>query len=413
MKILVLNAGSSSIKYQLFDASGWTPLSSGLLERIGEPDGRLVTRSLGASGRVGESTHPATVSGHREALIHVLDVLAASGWMRHRSDLVGIGHRVVHGGEAFDRATLVDAGVVDAIRSLAPLAPLHNPASLAGIEVALEVCPDVPQVAVFDTAFHRTMPPHAYRYALPLALYQEHGVRRYGFHGTSHQYVARRTAAVLGRRPEELNLVTLHLGNGASAAAIRGGRSVETSMGMTPMEGLVMGTRCGDLDASIPLYLSRSTGMTLDGLERLLNEESGLKGLCGSSDMREVLSRVDAGDPDALLALDAYCHRVKKYVGAYLAVLGRTDAVVFTAGVGENSAMVRSRCCQGLAGLGIALDEERNASASREDREIQAEGAAVKVLVVHTDEELEIAQQTLECMEARAHGTAAAPREEP
>jgi acetate kinase len=401
MKVLVLNSGSSSIKYDLFDAATWAALASGTLERIGQPDGRLVQRIRGPSGRIEETARPAPVSGHPEGFARVLEALAASGAVRGGGDLAGVGHRVVHGGPVFEEPALVDSTVVEAIREATRLAPLHNAANLMGIEVALETYPGVPQVAVFDTAFHRTMPPRAWHYALPAALCAEHGVRRYGFHGTSHGYVARRAAAMLGKPLQDLDLITLHLGNGASAAAIQAGRSVDTSMGMTPLEGLVMGTRCGDLDPAIPLYLARKTGMPPEALERVLKDESGLAGLCGSSDVREVVARAESGDPDSVLALDVYCYRVKKYIGAYLAVLGRADALVFTAGVGENSAQIRRRCCQGLEGLGIALDEGRNGSASRGEREIQADGSAVKVLVIPTDEALEIAQRTLACVRGR------------
>jgi acetate kinase len=401
MKVLVLNSGSSSIKFDLFDAANLAALASGILERIGQPDGRLVQRLRDPAGRLEESARPASVGGHREGFERVLEALARSAALRGAGDLAGVGHRVVHGGPVFEEPTLVDATVVEAIREATRLAPLHNAANLMGIEAALEAYPGVPQVAVFDTAFHRTMPPRAWRYALPAALCAEHGVRRYGFHGTSHQYVARRAARLLGRPLESLDLITLHLGNGASATAIQAGRSIDTSMGMTPLEGLVMGTRCGDLDPAIPLYLSRKTGMSPETLEQVLKEESGLVGLCGASDVREVVERAGAGDPDSRLALDVYCYRVRKYVGAYLAALGRADALVFTAGVGENSALVRRHCCEGLEGLGIVLDEERNASASREEREIQADGSPVKVLVIPTDEALEIAQRTLECVRGR------------
>lgn len=414
MKVLVLNSGSSSIKYQLLEAPRWTPLASGVLEGIGSPGGRLVRQTRGPGGRLEEATGPAPVADHREGLGRVLQAIAESGWIRDSSDLIGIGHRVVHGGESFREPTLLDARVVEAIRDTVHLAPLHNPANLAGIETALALCPGVPQVAVFDTAFHQTMPPHAYRYALPGELYRRHGVRRYGFHGTSHACVARRAAALLRRPPQSLNLVTLHLGNGASAAAIQGGRSVDTSMGLTPLEGLVMGTRCGDLDPAVPLHLARTAGLGLDALESVLNAESGLKGLCGASDMREVLRREALGSGEAQLAVEMYCYRIRKYIGAYFAAMGRVDAVVFTAGVGENSASIRRRCCQGLSGLGIVLDEERNRSPSREAREIQAAGGSVKVLVIPTDEELEIARLTLECIEnARSVPTPGQPGSTP
>ena len=379
MKVLVLNSGSSSIKYALFAAGSLAELRAGAVERIGEP---------GAS----------SVPDHREGFRRVMSDLLDSGAIREPAGLSGIGHRVVHGGERFREPVRVDGGVVDAIRAMIPFAPLHNPANLQGIEVALATCPGVPQVAVFDTAFHQTMPPFAFRYALPRDLYDAHRVRRYGFHGTSHAHVARRAAELLGKPPAALNLITFHLGNGASAAAIREGKSVDTSMGMTPLEGLIMGTRCGDLDPAVPFFLGTVTGKDPVEVLDLLNEESGLKGICGANDMREVHRRTAGGDPSASLAIDMYVYRVRKYIGAYTAVLGRVDALVFTGGIGENDAEVRRRACGGLERLGIALDQGRNDSPSSVPREIQREGMPVKVLVIPTNEELEIALQTLACI---------------
>jgi len=288
-----------------------------------------------------------------------------------------------------------DEPVIAAIRAMIPLAPLHNPANLDGIEVARQLLPSVPQVAVFDTAFHKTMPPAAYRYALPEHLYRNYQVRRYGFHGTSHRYVAGEAARLLGKPLEQCNLITLHLGNGASAAAIREGLSVDTSMGMTPLEGLVMGTRSGDIDPAIPFYLQRVAGMDNGQIERLLNRQSGLTGLCGANDMREIHKRADNGDEAAQLALDVTGHRLKKYIGAYYALLGRVDAVVFTGGIGENDVALRAQVCEGLQGLGIQLDPVANVDASREARRISPSDSPVPVLVIPTDEELEIARQTL------------------
>jgi acetate kinase len=290
---------------------------------------------------------------------------------------------------------LIDDDVVAAIRDLIPLAPLHNPSNLLGIEEARRRFPHVPHVAVFDTAFHQTLPSHAYRYAVPRDLYERYQVRRYGFHGSSHAYVAKEAARHLGRAPETVNLVTLHLGNGATAAAIAAGRSVDTSMGLTPLEGLVMGTRCGDLDPALHFYLLRQTGMAPAELEKLLNSGSGLKGLCGVADMREIQGRAAAGDGEAALALEIFCYRVKKYLGAYAAALGHVDAVVFTGGIGENSAVVRGKVCAGLENLGVALDETRNAAAAGAPAQISREDSAVAVLVVPTDEELEIARQAM------------------
>jgi acetate kinase len=398
MKILVLNSGSSSIKYQLLNLGTDLVLASGLVEKIGESAGRHTHRGLDAAGQFDETVRRGPISNHGEGLRRVVGVLGASGQLRALSELDGIGHRVVHGGETFPSATRIDAKVVRAIRALIPLAPLHNAANLLGIEVALELCPKVPQVAVFDTAFHRSMPAHVYRYALPRKFYSRHRVRRYGFHGTSHRYVAGESARVLQRPLRSLNLITLHLGNGASATAIRAGRSSDTSMGMTPLEGLMMGTRSGDLDPAIPFYLGRTTGYSADRLETLLNHESGLKGICGVNDMREVLRRAEAGDSEAALAIKMYCYRIKKYIGAYLAVLGRVDAVVFTGGIGENNPLIRQQVCAGLEKLGLRLDARKNRFHSDHAREIQSPRSAVKILVVPTNEELEIARQTAACV---------------
>ncbi len=398
MKILVLNSGSSSLKYELFDMKGRVSLASGIAERIGDEGSRLVHRQREGVGRPVE-VPKGPIADHGAALQRIAAIFGEAHRLRDDEAFAGIGHRVVHGGEVFREATRIDAAVVEKIRELSSLAPLHNPANLQGIEVALEHEPDVPHVAVFDTAFHQTLPPRAYRYAIPEAWYTSHGVRRYGFHGTSHAYVAREAAAHLGRPLEELNLITLHLGNGASACAVAGGRSVETSMGLTPLEGLVMGTRCGDLDPSVIGHLAAETGQSLDKLEAALNRESGLEGLCGASDLRDVLEREAAGDARARLALEVYVHRIRKYVGAYTAVLGRVDGIVFTAGVGENSPEIRERVCQGLEGIGIRIDPARNRAAGKGVEAIHSDAVAVAVLVVPTDEELEIAEQTLRCVE--------------
>ena len=305
----------------------------------------------------------------------------------------------MHGGPRFSAPALVDDGLVEAVRSLVPLAPLHNPANLAGIETARELFPDLPHVAVFDTAFHQTLPPQAYTYALPLSLRDEHHIRRYGFHGTSYAFVSRSAAELLGRPVEEVDLVVLHLGNGASAAAVRGGRSVETSMGLTPLEGLVMGTRSGDVDPALHAHLHRHHGWSLDEIDRLLNRDSGLKGLAGRNDFRAVSSLRDAGDPEATLAFDVFCHRIKKYVGAYYAVLGHVDAVVFTAGVGENSPAARAASLAGLQRLGIEVDPERNEQPAQGPRFVSPDGCEVAVLVVPTNEEGEIARQTMAVVE--------------
>jgi acetate kinase len=309
-----------------------------------------------------------------------------------------VGHRIVHGGTRFVQATLIDDAVEAGIEQLAPLAPLHNPPGLLGIRAARAALPGVPQVAVFDTAFHAQMPEAARTYAIDAALANQYGIRRYGFHGTSYRIVSARAAAFLGRPLEQLRLIVLHLGNGASAAAIAGGRSIDTSMGMTPLEGLVMGTRSGDLDPAVLLYLQRNAGMTVDQLDDLLNRRSGLLGLSGRSDMREVIAAADGGDPAAALAFDVYAHRVRHYIGAYLALLGGVDAVVFTAGVGENSAPVRAAALEGLGALGLELDAAANAEPGREARRISPTGARTDVLVIPTDEELQIARETADVL---------------
>jgi acetate kinase len=396
MKVLVINSGSSSIKYQLFDMSDKTVLAKGLLEQIGEAESRLTHRSLTRVGDSVEVTRKQPVTNHQVGFQLIGDVLNQSGAVVDSSELFGIGHRVVHGGEAFQTPALIDEKVVTAIRALIPLAPLHNPANLAGIEVALKFAPRVPQVAVFDTAFHQSVPPQAFRYALPNDLYRDHNVRRYGFHGTSHFYVAKQAAGHLKRALASLNLITLHLGNGASVTAIANGKSVDTSMGMTPLEGLIMGTRSGDIDPAIIFYLGRQTGLAPDEIESLLNKNSGLKGICGLNDMRAIAQSAAEGDASARLAIEMYCYRIKKYIGAYHAVLGEVDALVFTGGIGENAADIRLRSCEGLSCFGIEVDAKRNQLKSKTSGAIQSDRSRVKILVVPTDEELEIAVQTIE-----------------
>jgi acetate kinase len=371
-RVLVLNSGSSSVKYQLIDMADGTRLASGLVERIGE----------------------GAIPDHAAALSSVADSLAADGFGLDSPELAAVGHRVVHGGVRFTAPTLITDEVVDAVRELIPLAPLHNPANITGIEVARKLRPDLPQVAVFDTAFHATMPESAARYAIDTATADRWSIRRYGFHGTSHQYVSRRVARLLERSPESVNSIVLHLGNGASASAVADGVCVDTSMGLTPLEGLVMGTRSGDLDPAILLHLHRVAGLSVDEIDTLLNRSSGLVGLCGDNDMREIDRRIAEGDPQARLAFDIYVHRLRKYVGGYYAVLGRVDVIAFTAGVGENAAAVRAAAMAGLEGLGVELDPVLNAVRSGEPRLVSREGSRVAVAVVPTDEELEIAQQT-------------------
>jgi acetate kinase len=370
-RVLVLNAGSSSVKYETFaaDPDDLRSLGHGLIERIGEPGGPADHAAAldEAAGKVGLDS----------------------------PDLVAIGHRVVHGGRSFWRPTVITDEVVAGIGRLTPLAPLHNPPNLAGIEVARRIRPDLPQVAVFDTAFHAGMPAAAATYALDTRLAERYAIRRYGFHGTSHAYVSRETARLLGRPLAEVNTITLHLGNGASAAAVRGGESVDTSMGLSPLEGLVMGTRSGDVDPAVVFHLNRVAGMSLDEIDTLLNKRSGLRGLAGVNDMREVLSRRAAGDPAARLAVEVYCHRIRRYVGAFLAVLGEVHALTFTGGVGEHAVPVRAEALAGLERLGIVVDPARNAAPADGPRVISPGGSPVAVCVVPTHEEQEIARQVL------------------
>ena len=403
MNILVINSGSSSIKYELFDMSGPRSMATGMAERIGEPVGRLQHRFRREGDTIEEDVQEQPIADHGEGLKLIAASLSRSGLVNDPRELDGIGHRVVHGGEKFRQPVLLDDRVVASIREHFDLAPLHNPANLLGIEVTLKACPAVPQVAVFDTAFHQTIPPYAYVYAIRYDYYERLGIRRYGFHGTSHLFVAKAAAEHLQRPLESLRLITIHLGNGASAAAIDRGQCVDTSMGLTPLEGLMMGTRCGDIDPAILTFLAKHEQMSTEQLDSMLNHKSGLKGICGDNDMRIVLQRADDGDARAELAIQMYAYRIKKYLGAYLAVLGGADAIVFTAGIGENAPRIRELVCSGLGHFGIATDRDRNSSARRETREIQTTDSEVRVLVVPTDEELEIARQTVDCIAAEQH----------
>ncbi len=395
MNVLVINSGSSSVKYKVFDMKDVSMLASGHMERIGEPGTRFRYRWQKERRRFEERVDAQPVSDHAQGLEKILAVMSESDLIKNPEELSAIGHRVVHGGEVFREPVVIDNGVVEKIREMIPLAPLHNPANLIGIEAARQICGGVPQVAVFDTAFHQSLPFHAFHYAIPRELYTAHRIRRYGFHGTSHAYVAGEAAAYLGRSAESLNLITLHLGNGASVTAIQGGRSIETSMGMTPLEGLIMGSRCGDLDPAIVFYLKRTLKQSDEDIERILYSESGLRGICGTNDMREIERRAGKGDRLAQLAIDMYCYRIRKYIGAYTAVLGIVHAVVFTGGIGENSPLIRRGSCEGLDGFGIMIDDEKNRAPRAGPCEIHKKSGEVKVLVIPTNEELEIARQTV------------------
>ena len=368
--VLVVNSGSSSLKYAVVEPDSGTMVADGIVERIGD----------------------GPVADHAAALQVAFEQLAASGQPLDTLGLVAVGHRVVHGGPDLHAPTLVDDPLIVKLEELAPLAPLHNPPAVLGIRVARRALPDLPHIAVFDTAFFHDLPPAAATYAIDRDIAQQWHIRRYGFHGTSHQYVSEQTAAFLGAPLESLSQIVLHLGNGASASAIVGGRPVDTSMGLTPMEGLVMGTRSGDIDPGVITYLSRTAEMSVEDIESMLNRRSGVLGLGGEIDFRVLHKNIESGDAAAQLAYDVYIHRLRKYVGAYIAVLGTTDVITFTAGVGENDAAVRRDALTGMAALGIELDERLNDSPAKGARRISADKSPTTVLVVPTDEELAIAQ---------------------
>jgi len=403
MNILVINAGSSSFKYQLIDMENEQVLCTGLVERIGETIGKLVHKIAPDTDKeekiVLEKPFPNHVLGMKEVIALITDKV--KGVIASTADVHAIGHRVVMGGETMKKSVLVDKKVKEIIKECGVLAPLHTPANLAGIEVAEELFPNVPNVVVFDTEFHQTMPEAAYMYPLPYSVYEDFRIRRYGAHGTSHRYVSRAAAIFLGKKPEDTNLITCHLGNGCSIAAIRAGKCVDTSMGTTPLDGLMMGTRCGSIDPAIVPLLIEKLGKTPQEIDTLMNKESGLKGICGKSDMRDIHAAVEAGDARSKLALDMFVYRIKKCIGAYYAVLGHVDAIVFTAGIGENDDIARAAVCQGLEGLGIQIDLKENAKRSGEQRSISPAGTRVPVLVIPTNEELEIAQTTLRVITAK------------
>ncbi|RLC40392.1 MAG: acetate kinase [Candidatus Coatesbacteria bacterium] len=392
-KILVINAGSSSLKYQLIEAEKEECLAKGLVERIGLKGG------LHHYTRTGEDklTIKKDVGDHTQAIELALEMLLdpEKGVIKSKEDIVAIGHRVVHGGERFAESVLIDNEVMEAIRENCRLAPLHNPHNLKGIEACVKIFGKTPNVAVFDTAFHQKMPPHAYLYALPISMYKEHSIRRYGFHGTSHFFVAHQAAKALGKPIDELKIITLHLGNGASMSAVKGGYSIDTSMGFTPLEGLVMGTRCGDIDPAIPIFMMERLGMEHTEINTILNKKSGLLGLSGiSNDMREVEEAAEKGDENAKMALKIYAYRIKKYIGEYTAVMGGVDALVFTAGIGENSALIRKMSLEGLEFLGIKIDEKKNVEENGKFARVEKKGSKVAIFIIPTNEELVIARDT-------------------
>ena len=395
MKILVVNCGSSSIKYQLFEMPDGAVLTKGLLERIGEAESVLFHQTDGRRTEIRE-----VVPDHREGFDLVVKTLLDGevGAIKDISEIFAVGHRVVHGGEKFAESTLITEEIVHVIREYGHLAPLHNPPNLTGIEAAKSLLPGVPQVAVFDTAFHETLPPIAFLYALPYEFYEKHRIRKYGFHGTSHRYVSQKAAEFLKQPIARLNMVTCHLGNGCSITAVRGGKSVDTSMGFTPLEGVMMGTRSGDLDPAIVAFLVQEEHLSVEEVVTILNKKSGLLGISGvSNDMREVQQAARDGNRRAQLALDLFAYRIKKYIGAYMAVLGRLDALVFTGGIGEHASKVRAAICSDMEEFGIELDASENEDPkAKGSRTVSTNRAKVKVLIVPTDEEAMIAHDTLE-----------------
>lgn len=398
MKVLVINTGSSSIKYQLFHMPDGKVLSAGLVERLGEDEGQLTHKIYPDSSDEKEHIETNAIKDHAVGMKRIAELLVDSkfGVIENASEVDLVGHRVVHGGEDFSSTTEITDAVKNKIKELSPLAPLHNPPNLIGIEVAEKIFTNARQVGVFDTAFHQSIPNYAYRYAIPNELYDNYGIRVYGFHGTSHRYITKRAASLLNKPLSEVNIITIHLGNGASMAAVKNGKSIDTTLGLTPLPGLVMGTRSGDIDPGVIFYLNETLGYELKDIKNLLNKDSGLKGLAGDNDMRGVSERAESGDAVAKLALEVYSYRIKKYIGAYLAAIGTSlDAIVFTAGVGENSAVIREMSVANLEHLGIDIDLNLNQKRGNE-RKISSGNSAIDIWVIPTNEELEIARQAFE-----------------
>jgi acetate kinase len=384
MNILIINTGSSSLKYQLFDTDQTQALAGGVVERIGEAEGSLTHKTFVPDPDKAQLSLP--IPDHRAALLLVAD--------RITQEIHAIGHRVVQGGEAFTSAILITEDVKKAIKANNPLAPLHNPPNLIGIDVAEALFPGKPHVAVFDTNFHQSIPEKAFLYALPYTYYTGHRIRKYGFHGTSHKYVAKEAARCMKKAPDQVNLITLHLGNGCSICAVEKGQCKDTSMGMTPLAGVMMGTRCGDLDPAIFGYLMDNTGMGQKELDDVLNKQSGLKGICGYNDLRDIHAQAERGNANAALAVDMFAYQIKKYIGSYTAVLGHVDALIFTAGVGENDGIVRARALENLEGMGIILDPDKNNTRSDQARPIHHPDSRIQIWIIPTNEEEQIAIET-------------------
>ncbi|PID48083.1 MAG: acetate kinase [Proteobacteria bacterium] len=392
MKILVLNAGSSSIKFQLFLMEEKKSIASGLVEAIGEKNGAYKIKCL-KSGKVEENKN-CPIKDHSDGLKIIQKNLKKMGILDSLNELDGIGHRVVQGADLFSKPTLIDEKVIKGIEKISPLAPLHNPAHLKGIKTALKQAPNVPEVAVFDTAFHQSLPQKAYMYAIGYDMYEKYQIRKYGFHGTSHYYVAKTAAKHLGVDFDKFNAISLHLGNGSSACAIKNGKSIDTSMGLTPLAGLIMGTRCGDIDPSALYYISQKTSKDISWINNYLNKESGLKGLAGSNDLRDILKLIEQGDKKAILAYEMMIYRLSQYIGSYYAILGRLDALIFTGGIGENASALRYDTCKDLEHLVLHIDKDKNAKKVEGIQELNKDQAKVKILKIPTNEELEIALQT-------------------
>ena len=388
MRILVLNSGSSSIKFQLFAMDTKTSLASGLVEQIGSSSSRAVLKANGETYEIKRF-----IKDHHDGLEAMNELFVTSHTLHDLSELDGIGHRIVHGGESFFSSMIVDESVIKKIEEISPLAPLHNPGHLAGIKNAMKESKNVPHVVVFDTVFHQSMPEYAYRYALPYDVCKTHHIRKYGFHGTSHRYVCKQAAKMLGIEFDKFNAISLHLGNGASACAVQNGKSIDTSMGLSPLEGLIMGTRSGDMDPAVVIYLLNIGVLKWNEIDNFLNKKSGLFGICGSSDMREVVAKMQ-NDERARLAFEMFCYRVKKYIGSYYAILGRVDALIFTGGIGENAPNTRQKICDELKHLGIHINHDLNFQDMRGERCIDGDDAKIKTLIIPTNEELEIAIET-------------------
>ena len=394
MKILVLNCGSSSIKYALYNMDDKTVMTSGGAERVGL-DGAFVKVKM-PNGEKKQILHD--IPEHTEGVKFIFSLLTDPeiGVIKDLKEIDAVGHRMVHGGEKFNKSVLLTEDVLKVFEACSDLAPLHNPANLKGVRAVQELMPGLPQVGVFDTAFHQTMPDYAYMYAVPYELYEKYGIRRYGFHGTSHRYVSKRVCDFLGVKPEEQRVITCHIGNGGSVAAVKYGKCVDTSMGLTPLEGVMMGTRSGDIDGGAVAFIEKKLGLDADGISNLLNKKSGVLGITGiSSDMREIEAAEKAGNPKAILAQNMYNYRIKKYIGAYAAAMGGVDTIVFTAGVGENQSGMRAGVCEGLEWMGVKLDEAANLKTRGEEAVISTPDSKVKVVVIPTDEELMIATDTM------------------